>query len=257
MRSLFILLFLPGCVAWQSSIDEIKEELASFKADQSQAVTQFQEATFQALSEADGEIANVASRMESQFQASVQEIENRIAAEPNLTQEDLATAVAMARDDMLTTLTDESRNLKSSIEEARLRVLAEEQARRESERLRAEQAATELNRIKEENERFTRELIAGAAEFGVGNFLNSPAGGALLGKVIRDTQNVTEEDIQNLVPRAIDEYYVANPPEEDDPVAELLKQGGVSTGIAGMAVAALNMYRNRSRRRDLDAIKPA
>ncbi|GJM44965.1 MAG: hypothetical protein DHS20C21_18070 [Gemmatimonadota bacterium] len=220
-------LLLPGCVAWQSSFDdleranarqfdELRQELAKSDGAIAEANRVFQEKLVEAVGAVRSETLDFAAELEKRVLGTVNDrISGLITAEEA---EDLAAA---AREEAVASQASQLEQLRKDVADAeKARIAEEAQARKDAEaaaKVAAAEAKVEAIRIAGENADKTKAMVAATAELAVSRILGSETGAKLVSDVIRDSGAVTEDRLASELPKAINEYRSQQGKDELDP----------------------------------------
>lgn len=255
--AMFVLVAISssGCVAWQSSIDDLSKSfrgevrtlgvaIDEFGSASAEADRQFREDLVSAVGGVRSELVDMVSDTEARM---VETINGRV--DGLVTAEQARTLAASARAEALSEQESKIEALRIEISEAEKARLEAEERFREEARHAAElaeaRAEAEALRVAQENEAKTKEAMAVVAEGVVAKFLGSETGAGLVGDIIRDAGAVTSDDFGTRVVASVDEYMKGKGGEGMDPETAATLGGAAS--LVPLAFLALRKLTEKQR----------
>lgn len=157
-------LFLPGCVAWQSSIDEIRETLEQTNTERSEQLSTFMSSVLGRIEQSEGVVATATQRMKDELEGRVSTMqswmEEQAQTPEGVTTASFQAAVQGLRDDLAAVMATEVKGVEDELERTKIEIAGAESLRKSEETLAIEKAVADVQRIAIENQQQNAQLFA-------------------------------------------------------------------------------------------------
>ncbi len=203
-------LFAPGCVAWQSSLDEVSAvvkdlrlDVEQFRVDSSLAMAQYEQEVSTTLTQYKAQQLQMVTQVEEEFQAKLVEVQSKRAS-GEITEAQANTLISNAA----TVAREEARQILAAADAQRAQAAKDAESARKIAEAEAKAVAVEKARMAEreaeqiarENEAKTQQMLAELAATAAQTFLGSPAAGALIRELAaKSAAESTEESLEEFL----------------------------------------------------------